>query len=617
MIVDDRLDTVLRTVAAGAAGAQIQFRQLADLLGRTAPDQWSTAHDTALARLDSLHGTLGDGPVALLLAQGALRSPRLVAHFAGKGPQAALAAIKHARLDEAAWLALIPTLPVQARGFLRHRRDLPAAVDALLDQLGIEDFALPGPAATGVQAAAPESRPGEPLPDHAPEPAAPLPFPARPRRPEPVAEPEGKEGIGAIVRRIEAFRRTREAQPGTGPANGGGSVGAPVQGQSRLPFADEPATARPRPTALDIRIDAQGVIVAADPAFAAMLVGHRPFTRASDAPATCDPATLHKARARLPIEAGLVTLEGAPAISGPWQIDAAPAFASDSGHFLGYDARLRRPDPAQAEAAPAPAADDGSDRLRQLLHELRTPINAIQGFAELIQQQLFGPTPHQYRSLAASIAADAARMLAGFDDVERLVRLEAAEAAGADPAPGSAAESAVDGAGVDGAHGAGADLAAVLAGLIPRLDPVTGPREVKLRLSAPDDPVIVRLPAPVLERLLWRLLSVLAAAAAPGERLTLAVSAGADAARLLLTLPATLALRDDAVLFSPDGGRGGGPIGPAMLGSGFALRLAAAEARAAGGTIQRQGARLLVGLPLLTGARAAPSPDAMTGGRAG
>jgi two-component system OmpR family sensor kinase len=81
---------------------------------------------------------------------------------------------------------------------------------------------------------------------------------------------------------------------------------------------------------------------------------------------------------------------------------------------------MRRPAPL---AVRAPSANSG-DRMRQLLHELRTPVGAIQGFAELIQQQLYGPAPNEYRALAAAVAVDAARLLAGFDEIDRLARLE-------------------------------------------------------------------------------------------------------------------------------------------------------------------------------------------------
>ncbi|MEO0033690.1 MAG: hypothetical protein RIS94_3448, partial [Pseudomonadota bacterium] len=557
MIVDDRLETVLRTVAAGGAGIRTQYRQLADLLGRTAAARWTAAHDDALARLDALHRELGDDEGADLLRACALRSPRLVQHFAKRGPKAALAAISHARLAQAEWLAMIPGLPVQARGFLRHRRDLGASVEALLDRLGIDDFVLPLPDGYVVTPAA--ARPVA---------AAPAPL-ATPDTPPPAMTAQAREGIGAIVRRIEAFRRNREMQPLTG----GGARGAGT--------LDDTAPPPPIVASIDVRFDAEGSICAADHAFAGMLVGHRPFTGETDAPATCDAQTLRAVKAHLPIEAGLVTLEGASPIAGSWRIDASPQFTREGGHFLGYHARLRRPQTvADCPAANDDDTHDGSaDRLRQLLHELRTPINAIQGFAELIQQQLFGPTPHQYRSLAASIASDAARMLAGFEEVERLVKLETGRA--------------------EGMRG-DADLVAMLARLVKQLDPVIGPREVKLRCTLPEVAMPVAMEAGELERTLWRMLSVIAGAAAPGERLSIMLAAGAGFARLSLPLPAALALREDAALFAPDGGRAGGMIGAAMLGSGFALRLAAAEVRAAGGVFGRSGARLSIDLPLVT-----------------
>ncbi|WP_226019753.1 sensor histidine kinase KdpD [Novosphingobium sp. FKTRR1] len=574
MIVDDRLQTVLRNAAGTGAGASTHFRQLADLLGRTPTANWTAQHGAGLARLDQLHQALGDEVGAALLRSCALRSPLLVDHFARKGPRTALAAIAGARLAEAEWLALIPTLPVQARGFLRHRRDLGPAVERLLTRLGVDDFALPEPdgyVPVAVPVVAPISVAA------APAPVAPLaiPLPADALVQE-VAAQSQKEGIGAIVRRIEAFRRTRESVVAT-PAP------ASEHGQTRLPFGDEArADGLPDVAAIDIRIDAEGMIVSASGGFGPMLVGHRPFTADADAPAFCDAATARAAHGHLPVERGLVTLEGAEAIAGPWRIDAAPIFGHPGGSFLGYGARLRRPPVEPLSSAGTPPDDASADRLRQILHELRTPINAIQGFAELIQQQLFGPTPHQYRSLAASIASDAARMLAGFEEVERLVGLETGrltcEAGASDPG-------------------------ALLQRLVAQVEPAVRGREVKLRCSVPVHPVAVGVAPAELERTLWRIVSVVSAAAAPGERLSFTLAERAGYARLTVPLPSALAMRDDAALFAPDTARTGAAPGAAMLGNGFTLRLASAEVRAAGGNIGRNGARLWVDLPLLTAAQ--------------
>lgn len=600
MIVDDRLETVLRTVAAGPGAVATQMRQLLDLLGRTPAQSWTEQHSAALTRLDSLSAMLGEKVCASLIASSTLRSPILARHFGEAGPKVALAAITSAQLSEHEWLQLIPDLPVQARGFLRHRRDLGHKVEALLARFGITDFALPLPAGFE-QATIPEALPAEalimPLPQIKPQIAA------LPPASDAVVAPAG-EGIGAIIARIEAFRRARDL-PASSRLHGTDQPATAQSGigQSHLPFADEVHPAPPAVTAVDITLDADGTVIAANAALAGALIGLRPFAADPDAPVTCDPATLSAARARLPVVAGRLELEGPGPIEGGWRIDAVPGFVAESGHFLGWHARLRRP--AMPSVADLPAANDdeaarSTDRLRQMLHELRTPINAIQGFAELIQQQLLGPTPHQYRSLAAGIASDAARMLAGFEDVERLALLETA----APPSSGHA----------DGET----DLTALLTRLIAQLDPLLAPRVAALVHDLPEGPLPVAVPGDELERTLWRLLSLIASAAAPGERMALTLSVGAGprgyAVRLTLPLPGSLAKPAETAplliadsLASPGG----------MLGSGFAMRLCAAELRAAGGLMVREGARLDVTLPLLTTARHPPSQRSVAGGQAG
>ncbi|WP_298169393.1 histidine kinase dimerization/phospho-acceptor domain-containing protein [Novosphingobium sp.] len=590
MIVDDRLETVLRTVAAGPGAVATQMRQLLDILGRTPAERWTEQHVAALTRLDSITAMLGEPASASLIAAAGLRSPILVEHFAEAGPKVALAAMISARLAERDWLRLIPDLPVQARGFLRHRRDLGPEVERLLARLGVTDFALPLPPSFAQQQ--------EPAVRLVPLP----PIAAVPPISE-AASPQAGEGIGAIIARIEAFRRARDLPAGA-PIECGALQAAM---QSRLPFTDEPPPAPPAITAIDIALDTDGTVIAAStpPAaapFAAALVGLRPFAADPDAPVTCDPGTLGAARARLPVIGGRLELEGPVPVAGPWRIDAVPGFAPDSGHFLGWNARLRRP-PAPPVAALSTAADDAAqrstDRLRQMLHELRTPINAIQGFAELIQQQLLGPTPHQYRSLAAGIASDAARMLAGFEDVERLALLETAPAPAGAPAEGET------------------DLTALLTRLIAQLDPLLAPREAVLSHDLPDGPLPVAVQPDELERTLWRLLSLIASAAAPGERMALSLSVGAGpqgyAVRLRLPFPASLAAASESAplvadsLASPGG----------MLGSSFALRLCGAELRAAGGLMVREEASVDVTLPLLTTARHTPSHKGVVGNQTG
>lgn len=591
MIVDDRLETVLRTHAAGKTAARTQLRQLVDLLGPVPLAAWNRQHAGALQRIDSLCAMLTDEECAAVLRSAPHRSAVLVYHFAQGGPRTAAAAVSAARLTDEDWLAVIPRLPTQTRGFVRHKSDLGESVRTLLSRLGIDDFLLPQPeaaSAPGMAQADPKQAPSvreveaptpestspsavdaapEPLPEAAPEPDAP---------PEPLAD----DGIGAIVRRIEAFRRKREERDAAVPPSVRGDGLAPL-----LPFGEEDVQPRKPLTTIDLRTDALGSVIHAALDSPALLLGSRLFTADPAAPVHCDSAMALSFRQHQPITAGSLSIDGADPVAGEWQADGTPLFSADGGRFTGYLLRLRR--------AAAPSAEETSpstppvshttaaeaDRLRQLLHELRTPINAIQGFAEMIQAQVFGSTPHQYRAMAANIAADAAQMLAGFEEIERLVKLESHTLA-------------LD-AGI-------ADAAAIVASLVEQVSPVLAARNVRLSVAMPPRPLHIAFAADEAERSVWRLLSVIATSVAPGERLTIALDEQPSCAALSVTLPAALDRLDDSALFAPEAASSAGNgalVASAMLGNGFALRLARAEFEAGGGSLRRDGARFIVKLP--------------------
>ena len=588
MIIDDRLATVLRTPLAGAPGTRTQVRQLIDLLDRQPDSQWTTAHDDALAQLGARLESLPQHDQARIAAEANLRSPRLVAHLAEASPRVAAAALGAARLTDAQWLALIPALSPMARGLLRHRRDMgrdrTSEPARLLARLGVGDSPLPLPDDYEPVAVPPVLRVvGQDA--VAPVDDTPTPSPALPPR---VAEEV--QGISAIVRRIEAFRRNRAATAAQILTDSEAARAHP-----HLPFAD--GFAPPALTAIDITLDPTGEIVSAEGGAAAMLIGHRPFTADRRAAAYCDPTTLLATRQRRPVREGRVSLEGAPAIAGDWQIDAVPCFDPGNRTFTGWRARLRRPRPTAEPSAsalrltPGPANDDGhdellltqehrrpaqphdsDDRLRQLLHELKTPINAIQGFAELIQQEILGTVAHQYRGYAASIVADAATMLAQFEAIDQLVRLES----GRQP---------IDPGETDARH--------ALTTLVDRLAPLFDQRQANLAFQPGDEPLPLGIAPEAFEAMIWRLLSTIAAAAVPGERLTLRLGREGNTMRLAAKLPEALVTGE------------AGPFvdkaeGMTMLGRGFSLRLLGAEARAAGGDVRRSARFLTLTLPLLT-----------------
>jgi signal transduction histidine kinase len=598
LIIDDRLATVLRTPLAGAPGTRTQVRQLIDLLDRQSDSQWTADHDDALAQLGSRLASLPQDDQARIAAEAGLRSPRLLAQFAESSPRVAAAALGAARLTDPQWLALIPELSPMARGLLRHRRDMgrdrTSEPARLLVRLGVGDSPLPLPEGYEAIPVAPLLRVvGQDNGAAAQAPATTPPAAALPLR---VAEEV--QGISAIVRRIEAFRRNRADFAARSEANESTAGSHP-----HLPFAD--GFVPPALTAIAITLDPAGKITGAEGGAAAMLVGHRPFTADRRAAAWCDPSTLLATRQRRPVREGRISLEGAPAVAGNWRIDAVPCFDSASRTFTGWRALLRRPAP---EDARAPANDDGrdeqllaeqprrpvaprdtDDRLRQLLHELKTPINAIQGFAELIQQEVLGPVAHQYRGYAASIVADAATMLAQFEAIDQLVRLES----GRQPIePGET------------------DARLALTTLVDRLAPLFDQREASLSFQPGEQSLPLGIAPEAFEAMIWRLLSTIAAASVPGERLSLRLGREGNTMRLAARLPEAL-VTGEAGPVERKGESG------LVLGRDFTLRLMGAEARAAGGTVRRSERFLTLLLPLLTHSVTNSSPKGAIDCRSG
>jgi signal transduction histidine kinase len=569
MHVDDRLATVLSASVTGDTAATTQYRQLIDLLGRLPANAAGRMVEEGFERLAALSTQLTAERRVAVLRDPALRqcNPRLVALLAEEEPEVASAAIAATRLDDIQWQALIPRLPVRARGFLRHRKDLGEGTVELLARLGVRDLVLTAPVIAeeseplDLALCAQEATPAPQFPVEPPGQAAPA-----------KAEPDE---IAALLRRIEAFQKSR------------GKGLSPLKAEAPpLPMAElQDGLAVSLPRAFDFSTDAAGRVAWADPAAAPMIIGAQIADDVTGAPVRADAATLARIRRRLPITAGKITIEGAPAISGAWQMDATPRFAPAGGRFIGYCGRLRRP--------PAPVAiarDAQSERIRELLHELRTPVNAIQGFAEIIQQQLFGPSPHEYRALAASIAADAAKLLAGFDELDRLAKLES-----------GALELAED----------GCDFAAMLRATADQLEPFLRSRSAGLLIEAMEHAPAVTLGGEDAARLAWRLLATLAAATTPGEDLAISVDTQDGRLRVNFELPISYIDRDN--IFTAAAQASPQALSAGMFGSGFSLRLARAEARAAGGDLVHEGENLALTLKLYKAASASKGergPDA-------
>lgn len=575
MFFDDRLATVLRQRATGEAGLRTQYRQLLDLLGKDRARPHAGTDQSLLAaawlRMDALAEAIPATDRARMIREPGWRfhSADLASHLADHEPEVAAAALARADLSTDDWTALIPRLPVRARGFLRLRRDLPVDAEALLTRLGVHDRGLPAPAAA--QLAVPADVPND-APIRLRVAATGLAPPAAPRdRVE-----TGRTEISALVERIAQFRQTRGESP------------LDLERSPRLPLGELPERPESIITAFGFAADTAGRIAWAGSEVAPMVIGTRLFAPQTGGEQPAGGSSLARAFARRqPVTRGAIRLQGSPTISGDWIVDAEPRF-NEEGHFAGYFGRFRRvPD---ATAIPRGAETREADRIRQLLHELRTPVTAVQGYAEVIQQQLFGPAPHEYRALAAAIAADAARILAGFEELDRLARIET---------------------GAIAVELGESDLAAQVRNTAAQLATVLDPQEAGLTLAFPrTTEMLIALDPDDAEALVWRILASLAAACAAGERIAVRldplIGPTGALARLVCALPERLAAEDN--LFAATTRAADSTINAGLFGAGFALRLARAEARAAGGDLRRDGAMLALTLPLLTASPSLPRP---------
>lgn len=574
MHFDDRLATVLRNRAGGERAARTQFRQLIDLLGERPQAGDRALKAAAYLRLIALGEMIPVKDRTKIVGESGwrFRNPELVKWFGEAHPHIAAAALHRAQLTAQEWEDIIPKLPIRTRGFLRHRRDLPPEAERVLDALGVSDRALPEPEPFDLVEEIAPSEPQsaelaetEAAPFEEPAPLNLSPLPIEPlAAPQPPTAESGNDGIRALVDRIEAFQRNRSER-------------ILDSENPRLPLGEKVDTAPAKPLGEFLfGSDSDGRIDWAEAEIAPMVMGID-LAQAADDSETATRAI----RTRQPLAALAAKLRGAERIEGDWVVDAAPRFTRSEGRFYGYVGRFRRAvsgieDRREAEA----------DRLRQLLHELRTPVNAMQGYAEIIQQQMIGPVPHEYRSIAATIAGDAAHILAGFDELDRLARLETGAL---DLEPGDA------------------DFAAIARKQVAQIQPVLSPRVARFDADLGEGRAPIALSQAEAERLAWRLIATIAGTLAAGEAVSLKMQTGGDQVEFALTLPASLNSAED--VFSVETHASTGALSAGIFGAGFSLRLARAEARAAGGELARVANALVLSLPLLTGAEALPSPQ--------
>lgn len=518
--------TILRQAPADRRASIIAWRQLSDILAQRGnqlsdDDIRRSLHALAVLRPRVPESVRRD--CARAIARHGRFAP-LVALYANDVPAVSAIMLRAARLAEADWLALLPATSAMARSVLAGRSDLPHGVYRALASLGSASVALPQP----------ETVAGE----EAEVVAQAEPAPATAAAPEPTAESHPSQ-ISELVRRIDKYQSTR-TQPSP----------------SRAPRAAFLFETGPDGVIHWVEGVTRGAVIGLSIAEAAF--GGEPGTDGVAAGAFRQRAEIINAR---------MLLEGTAADAGEWRFSALPWFDPATGQFRGYRASARRPHRNEMPYG-RPAPEDSGDSIRQLIHELRSPLNAISGFAQIISGQMFGPVSSGYRSMAETIVGDAASVQSIIDDLETAARSGTAR--------------------VDAPSEEVVDIGAIVTQVEGELAALLTDQRVDLSISRVGGPFLGHSSDADVRRMVGRLLTALVDVSEPGAILVgqlVTESRHDDMLQLRIVRPATIRFATSAELLDPGFSPEGEAPGAAVLSLGFSLRLVDSLARASGGRL--------------------------------
>ena len=485
MRFDDRLLTVLNQPAGDARDIAVRWRQLVDLVARAGSSAGSPIVEKAIETIRTDAASVDkDLRAATARAVAALPLPLRLIEYFASERPAVAA----------------PVLAAATLGSAQWRAIMDAAdeetrrfIETLHPDLRAEDIAI-----------ADEAEVDTPIVEQVPE-----------RSPS----------LHDVVERIERRRLSRAAMrsSNTYSANGGSSIGL---------FRWECGPG--------------GEIAWVDGAPRGAVIG-RSIARAVNGD-RLDPGMARAFAMRAPFRDATLSVSGEGALSGDWKISGVPAFEPGDGRFAGYRgiALRERDDEADGNAALQSLPDP--DSLRELVHEIKTPLNAIIGFAEIIDGQYLGPADQRYRERAREIVRQARLLVIAIDDLDFAAKIHSSAKADSR-----------------------ADVSELLQRMVPELKETALARDVNLEIVPGGAAARVAIESELAERLIFRMCSAVIGQAVVGEQLRLAVTPG-ERIRVCVTRPASLASLSEEELFG----------GPANLDHGFSLRLARGLARLAG-----------------------------------
>ena len=506
MRFDDRLKTVMTQPVADAHDRTVRWRQLVDLLSRAHEAIDPALLDAALTMVRSGFKSVAR-PIRAATARsiaGRASEPRLVAIFAADRLEVAAPLLSSTQLDAEGWAVVLAAASPEVAAFIRTIRGEEAEASE-------PTFVAPPD----------ESRPEE----------------------------EASPSISELVARIERLKSRREGQA------------APIE-----KFESEP-----QPPVRDLatagamlfrwECDASGQIAWVDGAPRGALIG-----RSLPGEEGADRRLVRAFADRLPFDGAPLTIP-APALDGEWRLSGIPAFSPVDGRFLGYRGIARRgadedDGPLVPPSAQSPLGSD-AEALRETIHEIKTPLNAIIGFAEIIDGQYLGPAHRSYRHRAAEIVSQARILLAAIEDLDFAARIQTGSAGQREPS----------------------DIGQILPPLIEELAVRALERKIQLRVSPHTSQNSCMLDPDLAERLLRRLIGAVIDSAAVAETIKVDVHEERGRCLVSVTRPASTIHFSERQMLDPSFLSEGEEEG-ARIGLGFALRLVRGLVRLAGGSLK-------------------------------
>jgi hypothetical protein len=468
---DDRLLTVLNQPADDRHDAAVRWRQLVDLAARAG----FTNESPIIAR--AIEAIKADADkVDLNLRAAAARAVAalplpigLLEYFASDSLQVSAPVLAAATLDATQWRDLLTGADDETRRF--------------------------------VETLHPELAPGPPLD-------------LTETLVEPGEETSPPSSVGPtlsdVVARIERRRRSRLVSQ----AARNGASAAPVDSPSLFRWECGPS----------------GEIAWVDGAPRGALIG-RSIARANGE--GVDQEVIRAFAVRAPFRDAGFMLAGDGLLSGEWRISGVPDFEPTDGRFAGYRGIAHR------EMPPSEAPQEGQDglladpdSLRELVHEIKTPLNAIIGFAEIIDGQYLGPADHRYRERAAEIVAQARLLLTAIDDLDFAARVHSP----------------------DSSERPKTNIAETVERMAESLRELASARGAALEVSRSTRGLHAGIDPELADRLIFRTLGAMIQRSSEAEQLRLSVSRAGDHPRISITRPVALRGLSDDELFGASGG---------------------------------------------------------------